>query len=410
MSSLVEGCKDLSDVNEKKTDFFEFLKRNGIFEETSPSISSEENHLYNIINLEIIEEISKEFECDISKNITILNYISVLRKDSNLNNFYNIAYLLLTGNSRTTRVAWHNKVKEEGNVPLATNLNWITNKFWFKLNKGFSKDAFPKSLDIITKAQTTLSSILNDSIGIKFDELKEQFAKGEITEEQTKARLVNLRRQAIKPENIKQDEVKSILSTISEDSLERFVRDHEISKNEVHKKNQENIKLKAELEEKEREIIHTESARNKAEENLFNTSLSSLKMLLKEKNEVVILLEKQKRSFDKIIKNQILFHKVILASFCVFYYIITFGLIYKYSWNQMEQWTYILNSAMPIILFFLYSLFFEKNLNPIEYVPLKREHITKKVYNQFNFDITKLHTLKREVTELEEKIMNTNNT
>ena len=404
MLSVIEGCKTASDVIEKKTDFFEFLKRNGIFEQAGPIVVEEENHQYNLIDSQTIELLSEEFGQDITENISILNYISILRKDSNPNNFYNISYILLTGNSITTKIAWHSQVKEEGNVPFATNLYWLTNKFWFKLNKGFGKNSFPKSLGIITKAQITLSSILNESIGSKFDELKIQFEKGELSEDQAKARLINLRNQARKPEDIQKDEIKSILCTISEDSLERFIRDHEISKKHAQAQCQENYLLKAELEKKETVIKQKENEKIKVEEQLLHTSLFSLEMLLKEKNQMIATLKTNKKQFDKIATKKLNLHKVIIASLVIIYYILTFGLIYNYSWNQMEQYTYIFNVAIPFVLFFLYSLAFEKSFNILNYIPLKKEKIKKRIYAQFDFEIDKLESLQRETEDLELKI------
>lgn len=404
MLTVIEGCKNSSDVNEKKTEFYEFLKRNGITEESGPTVSDEDNFKYNIIDLETIKDLSDEFGQDISENISALNYISILRKENNQKNFYNIPYILLTGNSTTAKVAWHAKVKDEGTVPLATNLYWITNKFWFKLNKGFGENAFPNSLSIITKAQTNLSSILNESVGAKFDELNTQFKNGELTEEQAKARLVNLRSQARKPEEIKQDEIKSILSTISEDSIERFMREQEISKKQAEMHCQENTELKAEIERKKAEIKQTEMKKNKAEQQALSTSLNSYEMLLAEKKESNDTLRKNKEFYDRIVNKKINTHKGIIALVVVGYYIVTFGLIYKYSWNVMEQFTYIINGAMPIVLFFLYSLIFEKKPNILEYIPAKKEKIRSLVYSDFNFEVEKLETLPLEIADLEKKI------
>lgn len=406
MLSVIEGCKDTSAVNEKKTDFFELLKRNGISEETGPTTLHEENYKYNIIDAQTIELLTKEFDQDVTENISILNYISILRKDRNLNNFYNISYILLTGNSITIKAAWHSHVKEEGNVPLATNLYWLTNKFWFKLNKGFGENSFPKSLGIITKAQTTLSAILSESIGAKFDELKSQFVKGEITEEQAKARLINLRKQARKPEDIQKDEIKSILSTISEDSIERFMREQEISRKQAQIQAKENTELKAELERVNAEIKQKETAKIKAEKQTLSTN----KMLLDEKKKTIVMLRKSKDSYDKIVNNKLNAHKGIIAVVVIAYYILTFGLIYKYSWNVMEQYTYIFNGAIPIILFFMYSLIFEKTFNILKYISVKREKIKSLVYSQFNFEIEKLESIQIEVAELEEKINKINKT
>ncbi len=404
MVSVAEGCSDASDVNEKKTEFFELLKRNVITEESGPNVAERKNHEYNIIDSKTIESLSKEFEDDVTENIKILNYIGILRSNCNLNNFYNISYILLTGNSRTTTIAWHPSIKDEGNVPLATNLYWLTNKFWFKLNKGFGVNSFPKSLEITTKALTTLSSILNESIGNKFDELKIQFSKGEITEEQAKSRLVNLRSQSRNPENIKQDEIKSILSTISEDSLERFIREQEISKSHAIKKQQENLELKAELERKKAEIELKDKEKMKAEEQLKSTSNSSRNMLLDEKKKRMKMLEDQKQSFELTINHKLRIHKAVIATGVICYYLFTFFLIYKYSWETMEQYTYIINTVVPIIIFFLYSLIFENHINIVNYLPMKREKIKEQVYRQSKFDIKKIESLENEIIDLERKI------
>lgn len=60
-------------------------------------------------------------------------------------------------------LAHQSKVKfEEDDIPFAKDIDFITNKFWFKLKKGFSnKSSLPKSFDVVTKAQIILSSQLN---------------------------------------------------------------------------------------------------------------------------------------------------------------------------------------------------------------------------------------------------------
>jgi hypothetical protein len=328
----------------------------------------------------------------------------LLRGESNLNNFYNISYILLTGNAKTTKVAWHNQVKKDGNVPLATNLNWITNKFWFKLNKGFSDGAFPKSLDLVTKAQTTLSFILNETIGEKFDELKKQSANGSLTEDQTKARLVNLRSQTRKPEDIRQDEITSILDSISEDSLERFIREQEISKINVEQTNIENIKLKLELEEKEKTLINNKNDRDVAQKELELSNISSLETRLKDKTEILKMLNQQRATFDKKAESSLRFHKLFLVSSFLLYYAVTFALIYKYTWNNMEQWIYIVNSAIPFMVFLIYSMCYEKELSPVAYMANKRKKLKNSTYEQFNFEISRLEELTNEIKEINGKI------
>lgn len=55
---------------------------------------------------------------------------------------------------------------------------FLTNRFGTILNKGLSPNIRLKSFDIITKAQITLVSQVNDAIGYRFDEIKDRISKG----------------------------------------------------------------------------------------------------------------------------------------------------------------------------------------------------------------------------------------
>lgn len=403
MGSVIEGCKEVSDVIEKKSDFYLLLKTHSITEEDSTDYYNAENHQYNILSQETINTISSEFEFDITKKLQFLNFISILRKEDNQNNFYNIKYILLSGNTLTSRIAWHSSVKDSGNVPLATNLYWITNKFWFKLNKGFGDGSFPSSLDIITKAQTTLSAVLNESIGEKFDELKEQSEKGNLSKEQITSRIVLLRTQVRKPEDIAQDEISSILNSISENSIEKHIREQEIFKIESKKRHLENKELKLELELKEQSITDEESAKQVAQNDLKEVTFSSKGALLAEKKKTLSLLKEQQSPIDNVILKKYTYYKLTIGSIFLLYYLITFALIYKLSWDIMEQWTYVIG-VFPLIVSGLYLLRNEKSLNPIHFLKKKHEFIKQTKYNEFNFNINNLSKLKSEISALEEEL------
>ena len=144
-------------------------------------------------------------------------------------------------------MAWHDLIKPNGNVPLATTLTFLTNKLWFKLGKGFGKNNYPKTFDIITKAQIVLSTQVNDSISYKYDSLQEKLKKGELNEKQALATIVELRRESKKPEDIKADDLSDILDTISENNIEKYVQEQELFKIQTQKQKEENENLKKEL-------------------------------------------------------------------------------------------------------------------------------------------------------------------
>lgn len=411
MNSIVEGCREPSDIEDKKSDFFLLLKTNGIKEDEATNFFDESNFMYNIINQETIDIITKELEADITDHLRTLNLMSIKRNQSNSNNFDNIGFILLTGNSKTLKVAWHELVKPEGTVPLATSLNFLTNKFWFKLNKGFGNGAFPKSFDAITKAQIILSTELNESIGIKYEELQTQFKAGKLTEEQAKARIINLRSQVRKPEDIEHDDVLSVLDAITEDSLEQFIQEQEHFKIEAAKQVEENIQLRESLEIKEQELENKEKEALKFKKETIQKELennrklvSAKESLLREKDNVKQDLLIKKVPIDKeAYKTYQIFRLITGFSLISFYALICF-IIWKINWNIIEAWTYVAGILLSNLFPIFYLLFFQKDINPKKYLVNRKLKIYSKTYEKFKFDIERLKALEQEIDELNNEI------
>jgi hypothetical protein len=400
MSSIIEGCSNRSDIMDKKSDFFLLFKTNGIIEDETTDYFDEKNYEHNIVDQNTIKAVSNEYGFDIIEHLRYLNYIHVHRKEAKANNFYNIGCIFLTGNSKTIKVAWHKMIKPKGVVPLATTLFWITNKLWFKLNKGFGNGAIPKSFDVITKAQIILSSVLNESVGEKYNELQTQFKDGNITKEQVKARIVNLRNQARKPEDITSEDISSILDVMSEDSLEEFIKEQEHFKNKAEKQVEENIILKRSLTQKEKEIEKYE--KNKTA--LTSQVIETKEMLLQEKQNSIEILENQKRPIDIEITQALRWLKIKILGLIVLFYALSYFLISKYGWDNLEQWTWIISVTFPVILSASYMFAAEKTINPLELLKHKKRKIQEHKYSQFNFDISLLEKLKLEKDNLKNEI------
>ena len=388
MVSIVNGCKTGADVLEKKSDFYTLLKSYGIEEDTFKDYFNPNNHKYNIVSQEIIEKVSAELDKDAEPFLKFLNYISIHRREANSNNFENIGYLLLTGNSTTLKVAWNELMKEDGYVPMATHLSFLTNKFWFKLNKGFGKTSLPKSFDIITKSQIILSKVLNDSVGVKYAELQKEFKNGKLTEEQAKSRIIDLRNQVRKPEEIKNDIVSDVLNSITEDSLEKFIEEQSHFKNKAEKQEEDNIKLLEELETKK-----------DVEKKLLTTK----KELLQEKLNLKNTLERQKKPLDRKAKKKYLNFKTILGLMILGYYILIICAIFHFTWNVMEKYTFIL-SVIPIAISVLYLLATERTINPIKYLNIQQQKIIQNTYEDFDFDLNKLTVNEEEISKLQAEI------
>jgi uncharacterized membrane protein (DUF485 family) len=333
--------------------FFLLLKTTGILEDEFDSYFSPENHKYNIEYKEVIEDLSTLFAGkDLTKNLKFLNFINIHRKERLNNNFDNIGFILLTGNSVTLNASWHKSIKPNGCVPLATSLDFLTNKFWFRLSRGFGANNYPKSFGIITKAQILLSSVLNQSVGKKFDELQIEFKNGKLSHQQALLTIVELRKSARKPEDINENDLSFILESISEDNIERYVKEQELFKAKASRQKDENIKLKESLLLKETEIENN-------------------KLMLTELQKKVQSLEKkEKESIEKRKKLKILLTKTIYVLFLLF---VVFLGIKLYIFDKK-----IIGTSVSVTASILASLTFF-GIDYISLINLYRKIIKKKI-------------------------------
>ena len=287
---------------------------------------------------------------------------------------------MLTGKYKTIQVAWHDDIRRISNVPLATTLDFLTNKFWYKLNKGFGNSNYPKSFDVISRAQILLSSQLNDSVVRKFDELQHQFKQGKLTETQAIATIVELRKLTKKPEEIGFEDVESILETLTEGSIERYLQEQEYLRAKAAREAEENEKLKLHIALKELEMQSKESEnlkqsqQNRGLEYSINHNTIEFKEKLLEENVLSKRdLENHKAPIDKLAEKDFNWFRNVLCISAVTYYLVIFYLIYKLIWNVMEPLTYVLGS-LPILLSILYLIVFEKNFSPIQQCPVRKLH------------------------------------
>jgi len=378
MNSLTNGCKNPSEIIEKKSDFYLNLSQLSIFEGETIDYFEQPNHQYNLIDADIIKSISAELDFDVTESLRFLNYISIHRGSSNEKSFENIEHILLTGKSRTLKIAWHNLIKKDGRVPLATTTEWLTNKFWFKLNKGFGNGDLPSSVDVITKAQIMLSSILNDSIGEKYDELTKQLNSGQLSVELATSRLVSLRGFAKTPEDINQEEVPLILNLIQEDSLEKFKLEQELMKRQATQHADENKQLKQQLFQASIEAKRKESNDKSKEFKRFEE-----------------LTKIAKNNANKKIRNIKMFTLGVIIMF--------YTVLFSVQWDVMERWTYIF-STIPVILTFVYLFIVERELNPTKIWEKKKEQLILKEFVKLNINPNVQHQLQQELVILDSEI------
>lgn len=407
MATIVEGCENKSDVVAKKCAFFELMEKTHITEDDGSAYfnnSSEFNIFYNDNLTKLSDELPYP-DYDIEWSLKLLNYISMIRK-GNMSGLEKSKCILLTNNSTTKAIAGHHLIKQNGEVPLATNLWFITERLWSKLNKGFGRNSYPKSFEIVTKAQIILSSHIAGSVSKEFERIKKEISEKSKSEDVIIAELAELGTRVRKPEEVEASYTDKALDTISMADTERYLREREMERQEAerHKEENERLQKEVEKEKQERDKLETQKNDQIKQKEIENTQLKSRLSESKtnEKNRIKEQIEditKRKERADKKISKRIKRLKWLPFALILFVFILVIVGIRIYTWEKMELWTWILSMIVVITPYFVFGLGFKawnpKNLICVWY----KNRYEKKLYEEYDIDLNKLHELNNEYNQ-----------
>lgn len=203
MVTILNGCTSVADVKQKEIEFWNNLEKQNIKEdETQFDITNEYYAKYNLTKLDDVSEHAdkedKDKTYDIGQMTSKVNY---LRRNTNRNIFRVIKAIILTGNSKTLSFSDNNTTNQE--VPYATTLGYLTNRFWYSLHKGiFADNNTIPGPNIITMAQVAFSQKVNDSLSTEYNKIKQQFENGELTQEKANEIIIGFKANYLKPENV----------------------------------------------------------------------------------------------------------------------------------------------------------------------------------------------------------------
>lgn len=389
MNSIIDGCSKGSDIISKKTSFFKLLETYNIDIDTIENYITDNTYEYNLISQDLLQDLERNTpyeEYEINNSLNKLNSINILRAEKYNNSFYNIGYILLSGNSKIFKIAWNQYLKIKGEVPLVTHLDFLINKFWLKLNKGFGNTNFPKIFDVITKAQIVLSNNINNNVHKKYSELQQLVQNGKIDKDEIIDTIINLKSEVKQPEEISQESLSDILDTLSIKDIEKYKYEKDKLKKKAVKSEEENTKLKDDI----------KSIRELTEE--------QKKELLESKNSELEALKKLKKIADENSSKQINRYKTIWINLIIVYYVCFFIFIYKLEWNTMEQWVWILGSALPIATSFLYTIVYERKFDILNHLSNKREEYIQREYKILELNVSKLSQLETDVQNIQQNI------
>lgn len=399
MSTIVQGCESKSDVVSKKCAFFDLLKNNRIDEEDGDSYFKK-NSAYNIYYEENLNHLSNDFpERNIDWSLKLLNYISMIRKGV-MSGFEKSRCILLTGNSTTISIANHNLIKQNGNVPLAITLDYITNKLWFKLNKGFGNNVYPKTFDIVTKAQIVLSSQIAGSVSQEFEKIKKEISSNEKPESIIIAELAELKTRVKKPEDIKEESLDEILDTISCADTEKYLRERDMERKEAMEQKEakvkiESEKLRLEQEKEENERKNQEIIKKQNDENTFLKE-----RLLKQLDEQIIEIKENKEKADAKVEKHIKGIKWIPWSIVIGFVVLMLFCTYKYGWDKMEFIAWVISGLVSSIPYLFFAIV-GKSINPQKIIEVKcKNKYRHRIYKEYHVDLSKLRSLEEEKNNL----------
>lgn len=206
MDEIISNCSNPSDVILKKAAFFNNLKKLKIeeLETSNMNITNQDNYCFNIDSSSLRKQFLHDYQDIDAKvlddHIETLNIINILRKGHNHDSLENIKYIFLTATSNLIKLSWYDKIKKNGDVPLVSDLGFMIDRFWFKLQKPLNDSSRPVSFQVATKAKIILSSLLKNRINHELENIKVKIKSGELTEEDA-ASAIALYRKDLKDAN-----------------------------------------------------------------------------------------------------------------------------------------------------------------------------------------------------------------
>lgn len=232
MKYIVTHCQYPSDVKTMESLFFQDLQSAGIAMDRQENYYDKQNYELNIEQENFITPESFTNE-DIYNKLKLLNYVNIKRGGKVQNVFRNIGHILLTGNSLTFKIAFDENIRHSGDVPLATGLDFLTNRFWLIANKGFSTKLQLTSLNILTKAQIVMSTSVNDSIFTKYKKLMEEEKNGVFNLDKQKAALAGLHKHSINPEDLNSTNQETYLNFLKTEDINKYIAENELERQQA---------------------------------------------------------------------------------------------------------------------------------------------------------------------------------
>jgi hypothetical protein len=177
MATIINGCASGADVIVKKALFSQALTRYNIIKDAKRDFYDPPK--FNLESASLIAELEKELNADADKihqTLQQFTRINFLRRGISKVYFEAIGHIFLSEKSIVRAVSFsHSLAKiQEGGVSFATDLDYMTERFWLKLNKGFNSSEIPTTFDVLARTRLVLSAQLGSRVAEEYQNLQSQ--------------------------------------------------------------------------------------------------------------------------------------------------------------------------------------------------------------------------------------------
>lgn len=155
----------------------------------------------------------------------------MLREGHESTNFQNCSYIMVTRNHLAAQLDGDADtliVKKQCRRVISPEV--LTSRFWFQMNKGFSRGHTLMSIDVVAQAKIIMTSQINKNISELHHNIKRSFEEGEITHEQAVRQCAELRKYCVTPDGVTR-EILAETCALSECSVEEMISKQEEERN-----------------------------------------------------------------------------------------------------------------------------------------------------------------------------------
>ena len=346
MKAIVNGCKDSTDVSDKEADFFHTLQyKYGILPDERQDYYAHEDYVSNLERSLSIESDDPEIEL----SLKFLSHINKLRKNQIFYDYTKSQFLFVTQTWKTLDLSNRISIEQANNhctedefsiCNLAVSMSFLTNILWYKMNRGFGAQTYPKNLDAVVKAKIVLASFISQNVNDTYDQFRKEYREGKLSAEQMAGRLLGLREKASKPEEITPDNMEENLN-FDPAYICRYEEERELQRVKLEEKEEiilqitsSSEKYKAELRKTNDELIATQTASAEKELQLKSkdTIIDEQQQTIEQKNRIIEAYEaKEKKRAGRIRKIKKILQFVVAIFIRVFILTVFIYLSYRFA-------------------------------------------------------------------------------